>query len=443
MQVYIIHRNTRTDRIPNIAKLLGAFPQAKILEAKVPMWEHNLHSRAMRGCLVSHLSAVKSFLSNEPILVLEDDAVLHPEAWAKYQKSELPKDAHIVLLGADVECFGDEGTGGFRPALPKFWGTHAVMYYPSLMRTQFLLNAFEAAATVNIADSQNNGVCCESIMMQAAGRAGLPIYRPHEMVFSTAESVSDSSGIVMPIRNKAWIAKERDSLLPHEAYAAIFEPWRGKRAHLLSVPGNPGDMLINAATRQLWRSYGIIETQDISQADVVMYPGGGNIGGQYNFKDQYRAFEKTTKPKIVLPQSLLKPDPYAELADQVFVRDEESLKIMPRAILMPDLSLAYRTSIKLDAVQEQGIFFRTDAEKKEVPPNNMGDPARSPNHYSYLQKASGFKSLHTNRLHFAVAGLIVGSKVTLYPNNYHKNRSVFLANLQKLGCNWQDSFAQV
>jgi exopolysaccharide biosynthesis predicted pyruvyltransferase EpsI len=436
MEVVIIHRQQRTDRIPIMAGLLNSFPKARILEAKVPLWETDLHSRAMRGCAVSHLSAVKAFLTeNNPLLVLEDDAKVLTDL---PDLSKIPSDAGIIVCGGDINVYGDDYGSGFREVLPPFYGTQAVIYLPRLLKSNYLLNAFERMATAPMGSGEGR-VCTESLLLLTAKDSGLKIYRPNNMVFGTVPSLSDSRGIVEE-RKLALKAEERDGLLPANLWNKIFSPYSGKKAHLLYVPGNPGDLLINAATRQLFKNYNITES-NIGEADVLMWPGGGNVGGQYNFTESESIFLNFNKEKIILPQSIIKNTKLLQSANRVWLRDDESLKIFPSGERAPDLALAYRSSIKpSDVKNKNGVFFRNDYEKTVIPQNNFGDPAfMVENHYDYLQLANNFSFIKTNRLHFAVAGLIMRKEVTLVNNSYHKNYSAWQAELKNLGCKFEFS----
>lgn len=437
MSTAIIHRQQRTDRIPTIAKLLARFPDAQILEAKVPGWERNPHATAMRGCAVSHLSAAKALLTpNEPLIVLEDDAEFI-EGAALPDFSKAPADAGLILLGADADQYGDDYGTGFREVLPKFYGTQAVAYMPRLLRSPYLLNAFERMATAPMGAGPGE-VCTESLLLLAAMDSGLKIYRPTNMVFTTVPSVSDSRGTVEAPRNLAYHATDRDGLLPAETWNDIFAQWDCMKAHLLAVPGNPGDQLLNAAARQLMAHNGVVESS-LEDADVLFWPAGGNIGGQYDFREAPEVFLNFKKTRVVLPQSIMRSTPALEAADEVWLRDDESQKLFPSGRRAPDLALAYRPSLSGNHELGAGVFFRQDAEATSVPAENFADPvAGCRTHYDYLRLAGSYSTLVTNRLHFAIAGLIMGAAVTLHPNAYHKNRSVWDANLKDLGCGFAD-----
>jgi hypothetical protein len=123
------------------------------------------------------------------------------------------------------------------------------------------------------------------------------------------------------------------------------------------------------------------------------------------------------------------------------VRERTSLAAVPGCILAPDLALGIRgTNMVLPPRASHGVFLRSDIEQLLLPRYpSLPDPAlvcTTPHEYFAL--ASLFEHIFTDRLHFAIAGLIAGRTVTLLPNSYHKNRSMFDTWLSGLGCEWRD-----
>jgi exopolysaccharide biosynthesis predicted pyruvyltransferase EpsI len=57
----------------------------------------------------------------------------------------------------------------------------------------------------------------------------------------------------------------------------------------------------------------------------------------------------------------------------------------------------------------------------------------------YLELAARHSRIITDRLHFAISGLIVGREVALLGNSYHKNRSIYETWLKPLGCRFAAS----
>ncbi len=232
-------------------------------------------------------------------------------------------------------------------------------------------------------------------------------------------------------------------LAPESAYAEIFEEWRGKRVRLITPYGNVGDAMIHLATRQLFQHYGLTEVTDTGTPDVVMYGGGGSVG-LYDWDVQRQdiareAARAANVPLIVLPQTWGDKGTF-EGASKIFVRDRESAAISGGGTLMPDMAFALKIPPHLNhcPVFPEGAFMRVDKEGTGYPNINVCDPsAWTSDVVSFLTLASMYQVIHTNRLHFAIAGLLLNRDVVLYPNSYRKNRSMFDAWLRDAGCHWR------
>ncbi len=240
-------------------------------------------------------------------------------------------------------------------------------------------------------------------------------------------------------------------LMNPEDFAPIFEQWRGKNVHYYFDPsqGNAGDTMIWSATRQLFEFFEMREC-GWNEAEVAMWPGGGSMGGLYpplaaSRKRFFHTAAARGIPSVLLPQTWSAEDDSADVADFIYARDPGSLEFCPRAELSHDLALALRMNVfPHRESREHGLFLREDVETQQAGRPNIGDPATLPRLAShpgqnYLQHASMYRSITTDRLHFAIAGLLVGAKVTLLPNSYHKNRSVFAHSLEAFGCLWAET----
>ena len=99
----------------------------------------------------------------------------------------------------------------------------------------------------------------------------------------------------------------------------------------------------------------------------MFYGGGGNMGPLYPGTRLTRLEARGVAsahglPLIVLPQSWTGPEEFE--ADQFFARENRSLEFCPRAVLAPDLGLAYAPAIQLDEPQHDvGWFMRDDCER--------------------------------------------------------------------------------
>jgi exopolysaccharide biosynthesis predicted pyruvyltransferase EpsI len=232
-------------------------------------------------------------------------------------------------------------------------------------------------------------------------------------------------------------------LLPIESFSHVFEPLVGKRVGFVGSVGNVGDKLIDMATFQLFDAFGVDwRLQDLTadpDCDELVVGGGGNMGTMYpmNWRRRGRALELGL-PVTVFPQSFNSREdrPYK----RVYVRERDSLQYCERAVLAPDLALGLDYENRIEPTHEVGIFMRKDRERAVARPWLTRDPVNicsTPE--EYLQLAAKYKRIITDRLHFAICGLIVGRDTTLLPNSYHKNRSMYETWLRDLGCDFATS----
>jgi len=233
-------------------------------------------------------------------------------------------------------------------------------------------------------------------------------------------------------------------LLPAERFAPIFEPLRGKRMGYVTLPGNFGDKLIEMATFQLLELFGvnyyIQGTSEECTADELLVAGGGNMGTLWEAARSVRmkaiAFGK---PVTVLPQSFNAPENLNY--HRVYVREENSLRFRSDAVLAPDLALGLDYSSATEPSEPLGIWLRKDKEALFAG-HSTGDPIRAcKTVQEYIDLAGTYSCLVTDRLHLAICGLLQKRAVTLLPNSYHKNRSMWETWLQDLGCAWSDALA--
>jgi exopolysaccharide biosynthesis predicted pyruvyltransferase EpsI len=241
-------------------------------------------------------------------------------------------------------------------------------------------------------------------------------------------------------------------LLKKDEFALLFEPLQGKRVGFVQLNGNAGDNLIHAATLHLFRSFEInaheiksdrLDDKSIADRfDEIVISGGANIGSLYpQCVAQRQAVLAHDLPTTIFPQSFTSEDEDISSYKQVYVREKTSLKIDPSLILAPDLALGYEdVNTVMTPEFETGLFLREDVERKVADDrSSICDPASicwQPT--DYLNLASQFAHIYTDRLHFAIAALITGRQATLLPNTYYKNRAMYDTWLADLGCHWLD-----
>jgi exopolysaccharide biosynthesis predicted pyruvyltransferase EpsI len=244
------------------------------------------------------------------------------------------------------------------------------------------------------------------------------------------------------------------ALLPASEFAPIFEPFRGLHVgYVRGQYGNVGDALIHLGTLQMFSAFDIrfkIVNEQRWQAGVtpkipdgiehLVLFGGGNMGAPASGGLRNLA-RSLGIPATLLPQSWRSPED-ASFA-KCFTRERGSLQYCPTAELVHDLGLSYTPDQQpSQATKRLGVCLRRDAEGQFKDEFSDGDPAEGLNRRSaesYVQRAAQYHSIITDRLHFAISGLLCKRRVILLPGNYHKNRGVFDQSLQALGCEWADS----
>lgn len=232
-------------------------------------------------------------------------------------------------------------------------------------------------------------------------------------------------------------------LLPAATFAPVFEPLRDRRIGFVRPHGNVGDRMIEAGTVQLFEHFGVdwtlFDPDAPTAVDELVFGGGGNMGDLHPDNVALRARCLAHRlPMTILPQSFVSRE---EAGYQyVWVRERISLRHCRRASLAPDLALGLSYETDTEAQHETGVFLREDVENAVRRPADARDPvALCATPEEYLELAASHAHVVTDRLHFAIAGLITGREVTLLPNSYHKNEGVYEAWLADLGCHWARS----
>lgn len=231
-------------------------------------------------------------------------------------------------------------------------------------------------------------------------------------------------------------------LLPPAHFAHVLEPLRGKRIGFIRPSGNVGDLLIEMATFQLFKKFGlnwkVVDLKQPPDVDELVFGGGGNMGNFYQANWDLRSQALSSGlPVTILPQSFITSEnrPFR----RVYVRERSSLELYPSGVLAPDLALGLEYTTSIEPRYDMGIFIRRDCELNVKRPWLSRDPVRlcsTPE--QYLQLAAQYGRIITDRLHFAISGLILGRDTTILPNSYHKNRSMHETWLRDLGCKYSE-----
>ena len=235
-------------------------------------------------------------------------------------------------------------------------------------------------------------------------------------------------------------------------------------SNIIFVPnkGNLGDDVINHACLEVLRELNINYTIGSFDKEyknkILFYGGGGNYTNKYA---QCKTFIKNNLGKnkiVILPQTIHNVENSVKSLDRdvdIFCRETTSYNWVSNTVKHPEnVFICKDMSFLLDIKQykdrpKQGFHlecFRKDSEMTVIPnehinidaPVQLKDEYDSPKHkqvatYNKIKYNSNvlinfismFDTIRTNRLHVAIIGSMLDKNVTIFPNIYHKNKSVY------------------
>lgn len=257
-------------------------------------------------------------------------------------------------------------------------------------------------------------------------------------------------------------------------------------------PGNGGDALIAYATVALFKELGLnykICTPDINASGrVVLYGGGGMFVERYNFAAQtLRAIHKDAKKVVILPHTISGHEDTLRLFGsniEIICREPQSVSHVTSTgtgaqvflchdlaftLSMPDLLAKqhlcdrnlqreldlrmgrkwyYRNMVAsfIHRRRDKTLYcFRTDSEQTNVdrPVDNLDltdriNYDRTQRDERLVEKTAfniayhlqRYGVIHTNRMHVAIASMLLGKTVNLYPNDYRKIENVYAYSIK-------------
>lgn len=231
----------------------------------------------------------------------------------------------------------------------------------------------------------------------------------------------------------------------------IKEKCKNQKVYYMANNGNFGDGLIRYGTLKFFTDIGLKYKEVNSlkrfdrlwweskitpfQRDILIYGGGGAWCKLWNHEYIIKNLKNRFKHIIVLPSSYeFKP---AILDNVTYIsRDKfQSLENNHCGIFCHDMAL-YLNKINCNKGKNLGYFFRTDKEssgKLKIPKNNidlslLGDH-NSPI-YKFLMEIEKYKIIYTDRLHVAIAALLMDKEVHLYPGSYFKIKAIYNSSLK-------------
>lgn len=250
------------------------------------------------------------------------------------------------------------------------------------------------------------------------------------------------------------------SNLRHETcFAELAERLRAasREAVLFYVanPGNWGDALIAAGTRQLLdrfristigMSFGLARRlpaclfRIVSQGKQTMlvFGGGGALTWEYRRLSQLRHLAAKFDRLLLLPSTIGVDLAAAPVHPHsiLFRRDNaESASLAPASFFCHDLAFFLQLpNVRIE--KRRGFFFRRDIEAAgHSPPefnvdlSGMGTHRSDPNRFARM--IGRYETVYTDRLHVAIIATMLGRRTCLFPNNYFKNRAIYLSSLHE------------
>lgn len=230
--------------------------------------------------------------------------------------------------------------------------------------------------------------------------------------------------------------------------ADLQERASGSQFDFFPSPGNWGDALLNAGSRQLFTDSGLdwvelprsalkdIESSEAKKRLAVIGGGGGWNRNWFSTIDFARDVAEKYRDTVVLPSSY-----DLDLIDGV---DFGGGALYTRSLIHPDRGLPFCHDMAFyidmdfplsDTLPYPLIAFRRDKERNasSVSPDRnvdlsiLGDA--STDFRDLLRIVDRFPVVYTDRLHICIAAAMLGRKTFLLDGNYGKNHGVFEASI--------------
>tara|TARA_Y100001968_G_scaffold332796_1_gene392303 strand:- start:1223 stop:1969 length:747 start_codon:yes stop_codon:yes gene_type:complete len=224
----------------------------------------------------------------------------------------------------------------------------------------------------------------------------------------------------------------------------LLKETKGKNVYYLANPGNWGDGLIRYGTKLFFEDIGL-EHKELSpkksdwiipfiKGGVVIYGGGG--AWCKNWQNTY--VEKLSKrfKVIVLPSTYESEVTIKNTT--FFARDKyQSLANIPTPNFMHDMAFYIGSRFyKKNEGSGSGYFYREDKEssgKIELDKNNV-DISHKGDHYTpvegFFEEIDKYAVIYTDRLHVAIASVLLKKTVHWYPGNYFKSEAIYNSSIK-------------
>ncbi|RKZ59135.1 MAG: hypothetical protein DRR16_25440 [Candidatus Parabeggiatoa sp. nov. 3] len=211
------------------------------------------------------------------------------------------------------------------------------------------------------------------------------------------------------------------------------------KVYYLPSSGNWGEALTRYGTLKFLRSIGGVEYTELKsyheaaeliQSENLLILGGGGNWHNEGAIQILRNIHQYFRAIIVLPSTYQANHSFPNTV--FFSRDRyDSKASMPDAPFCHDMAF-YIEPISSVKKSGTGYFFSTDSQI-EIPAGN-DDIILKGSHlssiYPFIDTISQYGIVHTDRLHVAIAGCLLGQEVHLYPGVDFQNKAVYLSSIE-------------
>jgi len=263
----------------------------------------------------------------------------------------------------------------------------------------------------------------------------------------------------------------------HQKLLEVFRQYSNNNFIFVKPGGNYGDYLIWKGGEKLAEQANIsyvsythadFMKRKIESNEIVYVHGGGGFLPFWSgtpILELTKAIQEHIGPTILGPQTFLDDENYIKkvikkifqnrLSKDVyfFVREKKSYALLKGLLpsdvylgVVPDTAFAIvKEDLVPDYYEGKGYTLyaiRKDKEslKQYQRPNPFVfwlDPVRYAKDFkSWVQIHNNANTVFTDRTHSAIVSMLLGKKVYLLPNNYHKNRSIWEYSLKDFGVHW-------
>ncbi|MBF0216437.1 MAG: polysaccharide pyruvyl transferase family protein [Candidatus Omnitrophica bacterium] len=235
----------------------------------------------------------------------------------------------------------------------------------------------------------------------------------------------------------------------------LFHDNKGREVHFLNSTGNLGDALIRYGAVTLFKR-NLINFHDLFYPDkasgkTLFVVGGGAYCWPWHFMcERVNHYLDCFESIFILPSSFDLSHPGVKrfikrLPEKVtvFCREKYSYAQVRRTSqhknnIFLDSDMAFHVDYNPYKTKGRGVLvaFRGDLEKlntKDIPSGDISDISSLGVYdrgmldgYEYfLNRISSYEEIYTDRAHVAIASALLGKKITIYPNNYHKVQGIY------------------